>query len=151
LALQTTVLAVVLPTTSLAEYTSTAAVSKHDLQAKIDYCETCHGPSGRGFHGYYPIPRLGGQQTGYFENQLRAFIEHRRKNDIMFNVARVLPPDMKAALATNFRALNPKPLGDAPKKLVATGEQIFQNGVPDANVAACSACHGPDASGSAPE
>jgi cytochrome c553 len=31
---------------------------------------------------------------------------------------------------------------------VARGEQIFQNGVPEANVAACAACHGPDATGS---
>src|SRR6516225_10729245 len=51
LALRTTVLAVVFTTTSLAEHASAAAVSKHDLQAKIDYCETCHGVSGRGFHG----------------------------------------------------------------------------------------------------
>src|SRR5215470_17777372 len=111
LVLQTTVFAVVLTTISLAEHASTAAVSKHDLQAKIDYCETCHGMSGRGFHGYYPIPRLAGQQTGYFENQLQAFVEHRRTNIIMFNVAHVLSPEMITALATNFGALDPPPLG----------------------------------------
>lgn len=31
---------------------------------------------------------------------------------------------------------------------MATGERIFQNGVPEDNIAACAACHGPDATGS---
>ena len=33
-----------------------AAVSKHDLQAKIDYCETCHGLSGEERLSPYGIP-----------------------------------------------------------------------------------------------
>jgi len=128
--------------------TSAAGTSKGTLEAKIVYCQNCHGALGQGYHGYYPIPRIAGQQTEYFENQLQAYVEHRRRNNIMFNVARVLSPSMRAALARNFRAFNPRPLADAPRRLVATGEQIFQNGVPDANVAACAACHGPDATGS---
>ena len=128
--------------------TSAAGTSKGTLEAKIAYCQNCHGALGQGYHGYYPIPRIAGQQTEYFENQLQAYVEHRRRNNIMFNVARVLSPSMRAALARNFRAFNPRPLADAPRRLVATGEQIFQNGVPDANVAACAACHGPDATGS---
>jgi cytochrome c553 len=126
----------------------TADASKGALEAKIVYCQNCHGALGQGYHGYYPIPRIAGQQTEYFENQLRAYVEHRRRNNIMFNVARVLSPSMRAALAGKFRAFNPRPLDDAPRKLVARGEQIFQNGVPEANVAACAACHGPDATGS---
>jgi cytochrome c553 len=30
---------------------------------------------------------------------------------------------------------------------VAAGRQIFQDGKPDANIAACAACHGPDGIG----
>ena len=55
-----------------------------DVQTKISYCKDCHGVSAQGFNGYYPIPRLAGQQPEYIENQLRAFIEHRRTNNIMF-------------------------------------------------------------------
>ena len=124
-----------------------AGASKGTLEAKIVYCQECHGALGQGYHGYYPIPRIAGQQTEYFENQLRAYVEHRRRNNIMFNVARVLSPSMRAALAENFRTFNPKPLSDAPRNLVAKGEEIFQNGVPNDNVAACAACHGPDATG----
>ena len=38
------------------------------------------------------MPRLAGQQTEYIENQLNAFIERRRQNPVMFNVAHVLNP-----------------------------------------------------------
>ena len=47
-----------------------------------------------------------------------------------------------------FRKLNPPPIGGAPRGLVAAGKNIFENGVPDANIAACAACHGPEATGS---
>jgi cytochrome c553 len=117
------------------------------IQAKLDYCKDCHGRSAQGFHGYFPIPRLAGQQPEYLKNQLQAFIEHRRTNNIMFNVAHSLSPGMMDALATDFHALNPPPLGGGPRRLAPTGEKIFQNGVPEANVAACAACHGPEAQG----
>ena len=54
---------------------------------------------------------------------------------------------MIAALAADFRALNPPPLGGGARGLAPTGEKIFQNGLPEANVAACAACHGPEAQG----
>jgi cytochrome c553 len=125
-------------------------VATGGLQAKIAYCKDCHGPSAQGYDGYFPIPRLAGQQTEYLANQLRAFIEHRRTNNIMFNVAHALSPDMVAALAANFRGLDPKPIGGAPTRFVDLGKKIFQDGVPDANIAACAACHGPEATGSGP-
>lgn len=128
--------------------TGRAGSADPSLEAKISYCKDCHGPSAQGYRGYFPIPRLAGQQPEYLENQLRAFIEHRRTNNIMFNVAHSLSPAMIAALAANFRDLNPSPLGGAPRRLVATGKRIFEDGVPDANVAACAACHGPNATGS---
>ena len=65
----------------------------------------------------------------------------------MFNVAHSLSPSMVAALAANFNALNPPPLGGAPRQLVATGGKIFLDGLPDQDIAACAACHGPDAAG----
>jgi cytochrome c553 len=148
LSLPLAILTIVFLATGRATSADAAGASKGTLEAKIAYCQNCHGALGQGYHGYYPIPRIAGQQTEYFENQLRAYVEHRRRNNIMFNVARVLSPSMRAALAGKFRAFNPRPLGDAPRKLVARGEQIFQNGVPEANVAACAACHGPDATGS---
>ena len=119
-----------------------------DFQAKVTCCKTCHGLSGQGYHGYYAMPRLAGQQPKYIENQLRAFIEHRRKNEIMANVAHVLSPSMVSALAHYFRDLNPPPLGGGgSSSAIATGKRIFDEGLPESNVPACSACHGQDAKG----
>jgi len=121
--------------------------SQQELQAKLAYCKTCHGLSGQGYRGANPMPRLAGQQTEYLENQLRAFIERRRTNPIMNNVAHVLSPNMITALAAHFKDLNPKPLGGAPQELVAAGKKIYQDGVPGTDIPACASCHGPEAKG----
>jgi cytochrome c553 len=120
---------------------------RQDVQAKLEYCETCHGLSGEGYHGYFAMPRLAGQQPRYIENQLRAFIERRRSNPVMFNVAHSLSPSMLAALANHFHALNPPPAGSGPQRLAASGKTIYEEGVPEANIAACFACHGVEARG----
>jgi cytochrome c553 len=130
-----------------AEDKGKAGVSQAELKAKVDYCKTCHGLSGQGFRGSFPMPRLAGQQPEYLENQLQAFIEHRRNNPVMFNVAHALSPAMLKAVAEQFRDLNPKPLGGAPKDLVAEGKKIYQDGLPKAEVPPCASCHGPDAKG----
>ncbi len=124
------------------------AQAANDVEAKITYCMDCHGRSAQGYRGYFPIPRLAGQQPEYLENQLRAFIERRRANSIMFSVAHVLSPSMMSALAERFRNMHPRPIGGGPRNLIDRGRKIFEDGVPDANVAACAACHGPGAVGS---
>ena len=93
------------------------------------------------------MPRLAGQQPEYLKNQLQAFIERRRTNPVMFNVAHVLNPAMVTDLAAYFKDLDPKPLGGAPKELVAAGKKIYEEGVPSAEVPPCASCHGPDAKG----
>ena len=125
----------------------TAIISQEALQAKVQYCETCHGLSGQGSRGSSPIPRLAGQQTVYIENQLKAFAERRRDNESMHDVSHVLSPEMRTALAKHFRDLNPNPLGDAPGALVVSGKKIYDEGVPDAKVVRCTLCHGPTAQG----
>ena len=143
-ALSPALLVIALSAASAAE---TGVASKQDVQAKLQYCEVCHGVSAQGFHGFYPIPRLAGQQPEYLTNQLQAFVEHRRTNNIMFNVGHVMSPAMIAALAENFRQLNPKPLGGAPKDLAAAGKKIYEEGVEKTDVPPCASCHGPDAKG----
>ena len=143
LASQAAILAIAFTTAGRAE----DAVSKHDLQAKMTYCKTCHGSSGQGLRAYYSIPRLAGQQSEYLANQLHAFAERRRTNNIMFNVAHVLTPAMQKALVTDFHELNPRPLGGAPKDLVTAGKKIYEEGISGADIPPCASCHGPDAKG----
>ncbi len=135
------------PATTEAEDKANADVPKQDLEAKIAYCKTCHGVSGQGFRGSFPMPRLAGQQPEYLQNQLQAFIDHRRTNPVMYNVAHVLSPAMLKGLAEHFRDLNPKPLGGASKELVAAGKKIYEEGVPSAEVPPCATCHGAEAKG----
>src|SRR6202051_4955893 len=123
------------------------AASSGSVQAKLSYCKDCHGPAAQGYRGYFPMPRLAGQQPEYLENQLKAFIERRRTNPVMFNVAHVLSPSMRTGLAAHFKDLNPKPLGGGPRELVAAGKKIYDEGVPGTDVPPCASCHGPGAKG----
>lgn len=141
------ILAIVFSAAAHAAGANMPGVGARGFEGKMQYCQDCHGISGQGYRGFVPIPRLAGQQPEYLKNQLQAFVEHRRPNNIMSNIAHVLSPAMITALGTRFKHLDPKPLGGAPRQHAAAGEAIFQDGVPDANVAACAACHGPDAHG----
>ena len=143
----TAAFAIVVSAAAQAEDKGNAPIPKQELEAKIAYCKTCHGVSGQGFRGSFPMPRLAGQQPEYLQNQLQAFIERRRTNPVMFNVAHVLSPAMLKGLAEHFRDLNPKPLGGASKELVTAGKKIYEDGVPSAEVPPCATCHGPEAKG----
>lgn len=139
---------IVLCTTSIAAGANT--ISEHALQAKIQYCQDCHGPSGEGTSGgYLPIPRIAGQTPQYIERQLLAFADSMRDKDSSMGItsAHTVSPAMRALLAAHFSGLDPPPIGRGPRDLVTTGRAIYQEGVPAANVPACSGCHGPEANG----
>jgi len=148
--LRIAVFAMVLSAISASAYAQGNAapgISAQALKAKTDYCKTCHGIEGQGFRGSFPMPRLAGQQPEYIANQLQAFIERRRTNPVMFNVAHVLDPAMVKALSGYFKELNPKPLGGAAKEAVPEGKKIYEEGIPSANIPPCASCHGPDGKG----
>lgn len=121
-------------------------------QGKIGYCTDCHGPSGQGYRGFLTMPRLAGQTPEYLENQLRAFVEGSRQSHNGMIMSRVhgVGPSMGSALAEQFADLNPRPFGRAPGDLVSEGKLIYEEGVPNDNVPACSVCHGPEARGHGP-
>jgi cytochrome c553 len=98
------------------------------------------------------MPRLAGQTPEYLENQLRAFVEGTRQSHNGMIMSRVhgISPGMQSALADHFADLNPRPYGRAPGGLAERGKQIYEEGIPDANVPACSVCHGPEAEGKGP-
>jgi cytochrome c553 len=125
------------------------AYSRGSVQAKIQFCKNCHGAGGQGYHGYLTMPRLAGQRTEYIEQQLQAFAERTRERGLFINMARThgVNPSMRSALAAHFGSLNPAPFGGAPRTDVSLGRTIYEEGLPEANVPACSACHGPDAQG----
>ena len=107
-----------------------AVAARGGLEAKLEYCKTCHGLSAQGYRGYFPMPRLAGLQSLYLENQLRAYIERRRTNAIMGNVAKVLSPPMISALAAYFINLDPKPIGGGAKGITGAGQANLHGWTP---------------------
>jgi cytochrome c553 len=122
------------------------------VEGKIGYCTDCHGPSGQGYRGFFVMPRLAGQTPEYLENQLRAFVEGTRQSHNGMIMSRVhgISPSMRSALAEEFADLHPRSYGRAPGGLAERGKQIYEEGIPDSNVPACSVCHGPEAKGKGP-
>ncbi len=122
------------------------------LEAKIHFCSECHGRLGQGYRGYYTIPQLAGQQLPYIKNQIKAIHEHVRDDPvakkIMVPVLRSLDPGLWPGVAEHFSNLPPTAHPGGPKNLVAEGKKLFEEGVPDANIPACAACHGDKAQGS---
>jgi cytochrome c553 len=111
-------------------------------------CTWCHGTAAQ---GYTVAPRLAGQQARYIEIQMRGFAAHRRDNPFsrqyMWNAAAALKPDAVRELADYFAALPPRPANDGHRDAAARGQTIYSEGIPEGNVAACLACHGPNAQG----
>jgi cytochrome c553 len=116
--------------------------------ASVRNCTWCHGPSAQ---GYAPAPRLAGQRPQYIEHQLRSYGRHGRDNPFskmyMWYAAANLTPDAARDLASYFSSLRPQAAADGDRALVGLGRTIFQQGLPQSNVAACVACHGPRAQG----
>ena len=111
-------------------------------------CTWCHGTSAQ---GYYQAPRLAGQRVDYLVNQLEFFATHKRDEFLsfkyMWNATAHLDPSTARNLAAYFSALPPESAKDGDSRLAAEGKVIFENGVPNENIAACQACHGPEAQG----
>jgi cytochrome c553 len=114
----------------------------------IRNCTWCHGT---GAQGYTVAPRLAGQQALYIEAQLRGYAAHIRDNPLskqyMWGAAANLRSDTVRDLADYFASLPPKSAHDGRWALAAKGQSIYLQGIPDANIVACLACHGPGGQG----
>jgi cytochrome c553 len=111
-------------------------------------CTWCHGTSGQ---GYTVAPRIAGQRPQYIESQIRSFHDRFRDNPFstqyMWGAVAALGPGTAHALAQYFASIAPKPANDGNKALAARGRTIYLEGIPEANIVSCYACHGPDAEG----
>ena len=65
----------------------------------------------------------------------------------MWGAVGALDPLTARDLATYFVKIRPKPANDGDPNLAAIGRAIYMDGIPEANVASCYACHGPNAEG----
>jgi cytochrome c553 len=132
----------------LAVVASIAPVLADEQAAAVRNCTWCHGTSAQ---GYTIAPRLAGQRPRYLEIQIWNFRDHVRDNPLsrqyMWNAVTSLRPDAVRELAAYFATIPPRAAGDGDRSLAARGRAIYMEGIPEANIAACYACHGPNAEG----
>jgi cytochrome c553 len=125
-----------------------SALAVHADSLAIRNCTWCHGGSAQ---GYTPAPRLAGQRPRYLEQQLISFADRSRdapfSKQYMWGAAANLGPQTAHDLAVYFSRLPPRAANDGDRELAARGEAIYQRGMPEANIAACVACHGPNGEG----
>lgn len=116
--------------------------------AAVRNCTWCHGA---GAQGYTVAPRLAGPRPQYIMSQIRSFREHARNNPFskqyMWSAVAALGPATAHDLANYFASIPPKPANDGDSSLASRGRTIFMDGIPEANIVSCYACHGPNAEG----
>lgn len=116
--------------------------------AAVRNCTWCHGAEAQ---GYTVAPRLAGQQPQYIMSQIQSFHEHTRDNPFsrqyMWSAVAALNPAAARDLANYLASIPPKPANDGDSALASKGKRIFMEGIPEANIVSCYACHGPNGEG----
>lgn len=112
-------------------------------------CSNCHGVDGNSVSPNFP--RLAGQTRPYLVEQLKAFRSHGRLDpagfEYMWGLSRHLTDEQIAGLAEYYATQPATANRPVDPLLLADGKAIFEGGVPEKNIPACSACHGPAAAG----
>lgn len=95
-------------------------------------CHGCHGvPNYKNAYPNYSVPRLGGQNSLYLENALKAYSEGERPHQTMHAQAAALSDQDRADIATFLQA-----------DVVKPGKQVV--GTPPPATQTCVTCHGAD-------
>lgn len=119
------------------------------VQRAVHVCASCHGDFGRSTHKLYPA--LAGQTREYMIRQMKDFRDQARaETDIqayMWGISALLTDEQIEGLADYYAAQTPLPGKSRNAKLEAEGKQIFEQGVGDHTVRACTSCHGTNAQG----
>ena len=115
-------------------------------------CSNCHGMTGSAVSPNFP--NLAGQMAPYLVAQLNGFKSRGRHDpagfEYMWGLSRSLTEDQIKGLAAYYAAqtLDAQPLEGDRRRLEA-GKALFETGVADKGVPACSTCHGPKGEGNA--
>ena len=116
-------------------------------------CSNCHGVTGNAVSPNFP--NLAGQVEPYVIAQLNGFKSHGRLDpagfEYMWGLSRSLTEDQIKGLGAYYSAQTPVPQGiEGDRARLAAGKSIFEVGVADKGVPACTGCHGDKGQGNAP-
>ena len=106
-------------------------------------CQECHGTDGNS--GDVRIPNHAGQYAGYLVKQLRDFQSGARQHEVMTLMAEDLDESDMVDIASYF-ASQPVMKGEVGGEY-PLAKNLFANGDPARNLAACASCHGEDGKG----
>lgn len=131
-----------------AESATTADETATTLATQI--CSSCHGPGGNSKSPTFP--KLAAQQQPYVVAQIKAFRNKTRTeqeaHDYMLGMVTLIDDATAEALGRYYAKQPPPPPGiSGDAALVASGKNLFEQGVPDRGIAACATCHGANAQG----
>jgi len=139
------------PSSSQAAATPAPANEQSVVEGTVHVCSSCHGLRGKSVSPTFP--NLAGQQKDYIVAQLKAFRDHTRADPhahtYMWGMAATLSDATIDGVATYFSSQPPVPGLPGDPALVAQGEKIYKDGVPDQKVPACASCHGASGEGAA--
>lgn len=119
-------------------------------QIASQVCAACHAADGNSTQAVNPV--LAGQHSEYTFKQLQNFKAQggkppERPSPVMAGMVATLSADDMRNVAAYFESQKPKPRAARDAALVRLGQSIFRGGILAKNVAACTACHGPNGAG----
>jgi cytochrome c553 len=118
-----------------------AQSSEPTFGAVIASCEACHGAGGDSRST--EIPRLNGQRIDYMMGRLDILGDPLRSvhpNDAMWRIVSDMNSNIREDIAKYFAAQTP--MAGRPEASGTRGREIYEHGVPNEGVLACSLCHG---------
>ena len=113
-------------------------------RAKSATCAACHGADGNSVTPQWPS--LAGQHATYTARQLQAYKDGQRTDPGMQGFAQTLSEQDMRDIGAYYATLTVSAKGADPT-LVETGQRIYRGGIPERDIAACIACHGPRGNG----
>lgn len=123
------------------------------MEARVQGCATCHGPSGQGTLDDY-FPRIAGKPAGYLYNQLVAFRDGSRRYPPMNYLLAYLPNSYLKEIAEHFARQRPpfvaRERSSLDQATLSRGQALATTGDSQKGVPACVACHGNGLTGMEP-
>lgn len=116
-------------------------------EAQTMVCAACHGADGNS--AVPTFPKLAGQGQKYLYKQLQDIRDGARPVPTMAGQLDGKSNQDLADIAAYYAAQS-RTGGQTDPELLALGEAVYRGGIPERDVAACTACHSPTGAGNAP-